>query len=106
MLTKAVKYCLEARGLPGFHFARFFWERGVVKSKWSRYDLRPFVRDGIVYYGFRSLPHFLAHSSLLQIEKAFYWFVIPVMRRLRTISANCTNIRFLDRDRDLLPENF
>lgn len=70
MLTKAVKYCLEARGLPGFHFARFFWERGVVKSKWSRYDLRPFVRDGIVYYGFRSLPHFLAHSSLLQNRKS------------------------------------
>lgn len=72
MLTNGIRYILEAERLPGFHFPRFFWDRGVPPIVWSRFDLREYYQDGVVYYGFRSMPRHLRNSDILANRRSIF----------------------------------
>ena len=72
MLTKATESVMKDMGLPGFHFSRFFWPKGDRKSSWTNYDLRAHVKDGYVYFGFRSVPDFVARAPLLQQRPSIF----------------------------------
>lgn len=70
MLTKVLRQVFASEKIPSFHFSGVFWEKGLTRSSWSNYDLRHHIVDGVAYYGFRSLPPFIAKSPYLKNRKS------------------------------------
>lgn len=70
MLTKVLRQVFAGEKIPSFHFSGVFWEKGITRGSWSNYDLRHHMVDGVAYYGFRSLPPFIAKSPLLKNRKS------------------------------------
>lgn len=72
MLTNAVEHIATEMELPKFHFSRFFWQRSESKRVWWKYDMRDWVTDGVIYYGFRDFPDFVAASKLVQKRRSIF----------------------------------
>ena len=70
LLNKIVKDLCKHNSLPYFSIAERAFEQNLRFKDWTRADeLQEVIKDGIVYFGFRALPLFLANNELFNQRK-------------------------------------